>query len=95
LFINARNRNEALGRITAVKNRLGQFVRTIVKDKRVQPNHGWRHRFITVAREVGIEDAVIYAITGHAPPSVGGAYGNVTIRTQANAMLRYPQYKVK
>jgi hypothetical protein len=47
-----------------------------------------------VAREVGIESDVIYAITGHAAPNVGGAYGNVTIKTQANAMAKFPRYDV-
>jgi hypothetical protein len=48
-----------------------------------------------VAREAGIESDVIYAITGHAAPNVGGAYGNVTLKTQAKALSHYPPYAIK
>ncbi|HVY89631.1 MAG TPA: hypothetical protein VG942_12230, partial [Hyphomonadaceae bacterium] len=49
----------------AVKNRLGEFVRAVVNDRRVQPNHGWRHRFITEARMVGMDQEIRRMITGH------------------------------
>jgi integrase len=94
LFLTARNKQEALGRIVAVKNRLAQFARAIINDKRVAPNHGWRHRFVSVARASEIEDSVIYAITGHAPPNVGGAYGDVSIEGKAKAMAKFPRYTI-
>jgi integrase len=94
LFLTAHNKEEALGRIAALKNRLAEFARALVPDKRVAPNHGWRHRFITVAREAEIADRVIYAITGHAPANVGGGYGDVTLKTQARALAKFPRYEL-
>ena len=56
----------------------------------VAPNHGWRHRFKTVGMEAGIDHRILDAIQGHAPGTVGGGYGEVTLRTQAEAISRLP-----
>ncbi len=94
LFLNAHTKQEARGRTAALKNRIGQFVRGIVSDVRVAPSHGWRHRFMTVGREVGIEDRVLEAISGRSPASVGARYGDVTVAAQARAMAMFPRYEV-
>lgn len=47
------------------RNRLREWVRSIITDTRVQPNHGWRHRFITKAREAGVDQEKRRMITGH------------------------------
>jgi integrase len=57
----------------------------------VAPNHGWRHRFKTVGREVGIHDRVLDALMGHASTTAGDAYGDVTIKTKAKAINRLPR----
>ena len=38
--------------------------------------------FKTVGHQAGIEDSVLDAICGHAPSTVGGAYGGVSIAAQ-------------
>jgi len=53
-----------------VKNRLQEFTRKIVQDPNVQPNHGWRHRFITQARRYHLSDERRRMITGHVGKSV-------------------------
>jgi hypothetical protein len=58
------------GKWRAAKNRLTEFVRTVVTDPNVKPLHGFRHSFKTIGREAGIEDSVLDAICGHAPSSV-------------------------
>jgi integrase len=47
--------------------KVGEWVRKVVKitDPSLQPSHAWRHRFKTVAREVGIDLEVRDAIQGH------------------------------
>lgn len=60
----------------------------------VDPNHGWRHRFTTVAREAGVSDRVIDAIAGHAGRTAGERYGDVTIKTRKDAIDRIPDYVV-
>ncbi|MEY9525108.1 integrase [Bradyrhizobium japonicum] len=51
LFLTAKDRSEVRGRLNAVKNRLSEFARSIVRDERIRPNHAWRHRFVTLSRE--------------------------------------------
>lgn len=77
-----------------VKNRVTEFVREVVTDSRVAPNHGWRHTFKSVGREAEIEDSVLDGICGHAPTSVGGSYGEVSITAQAKAFDRFPRFAI-
>ncbi len=65
------------------------------REHNIDPNHGWRHWFKTVAREAGVEDSVIDAIVGHAPASVGGRYGSVTVLTMAAALEKIPLPQLK
>lgn len=60
----------------------------------VPPNHGWRHRFKTVGREVGIADRVLDALTGHSSTTVGDSYGDVTIATMVAAISKLPSYEI-
>lgn len=92
LFIEASaDRSSALG---TVKNRIAEFVRTVVPDKNVAPSHGWRHRFKTTGIEAGIEHRILDSIQGHSPRNVAEGYGEVTIKTQAAAIAKLPRYKV-
>jgi len=60
--------------------------------KGLQPNHAWRHRFKTLSRELGISDRVVDAIQGHAGKSAGDNYGDVTLKTRADAIRKLPIY---
>jgi len=77
-----------------VKNRIADFVRTVVADKNVAPSHGWRHRFKTVGIEAGIEHRILDAIQGHRPRNAAEGYGEITIKTQAAAIAKLPRYNV-
>lgn len=72
--------------------RLAAWVREIgVTDPAVQPNHGWRHRFKTVAR--GRLDAEARdRIAGHKPRTEGEAYGTWTLRSLAEQVEKLPRY---
>ena len=78
-----------------MKNRLTDFAREVVTDLKVAPNHGWRHTFKTIGREVGIEDSVLDGICGHAPPTVGKSYGGVSITAQVRAFAMFPRFAVE
>jgi integrase len=93
LFI-AKAEGNPSGRLQATKNRVTEFVREVVTDPRVQPNHAWRHLFKTIAREVEIQDTVMDAICGHAPDTVGKSYGDVTIRAKAKGMTKFPRFQL-
>lgn len=76
--------------VKTARNKVNKFVREVVKDKNVDPSHGWRHRFKTVGIEQGVETRVLDAIQGHAPRNVSEGYGDVTIKAKANAMAKFP-----
>jgi integrase len=84
--------NGILGPLQGVKNRLREFVREIVTRPDVQPNHGWRHRFKSVAIECGIEKRVRDAFALHEGETVSDDYGEVTVRTMLGALERMPRY---
>lgn len=58
----------------------------------IQPNHAWRHRLKTVARELGISDRVIDAIQGHAARTAGDSYGDVTLKAKHAAIEKLPGF---
>ena len=60
-----------------------------------QPNHGWRHRWKTVARSASISDYVADRIQGHAPTNAGGKYGKVPLSVLRDAVKRLPQYELE
>ncbi|RDE09887.1 DUF6538 domain-containing protein [Pelagibacterium lacus] len=78
-----------------VGERLAAWVRDIgVDDPAVQPNHGWRHRFNSVCRDVRIDADVRDLITGHVPRTVGEEYGDLWAHVMAREIARLPRYKV-
>lgn len=94
LFVAASTREDAAGRVRAVKNRLCEFVRHIVPDPRISPNHGWRHRFQTVGGEVDASERVVNAICGHGRRDVSDDYGDRTFKAMVTALAKYPRYDV-
>lgn len=59
----------------------------------IWPSHGWRHRFKTVAREIGASDRVVDAICGHASKSAGDSYGDVTLAAKAKVIDAFPRFQ--
>ena len=75
---------------------LGKWVRdNCVADRNVPPNHGWRHRFKTQARLVGIDPETRDAIQGHVPRTEGEGYGNTPIEVIWRAIRKMPRYKIE
>ncbi|ANN55977.1 hypothetical protein A9174_03810 [Mesorhizobium loti NZP2037] len=94
LFLKPRKDGDTRGVRRSVKNRITEFVREVVKDKAVAPNHGWRHLFKTIGREAGIQDSVLDGICGHASKTVGGSYGGVSLKAQVDAFDKFPAFVV-
>ncbi len=94
LFLRPSGDGDVAGPRQGLTNRLSEFVREVVDDMRVKPNHGWRHRFKTVAIDAGAGERVIDAIVGHAPRNVGDTYGEVTLKAMADAINKLPRYEV-
>lgn len=95
LFLTPRKDGEVRGVWRSVKNRLSEFAREVVKDPEVAPNHAWRHTFKTIGREAGIADSVLDAICGHAPSTIGGTYGGVSLKTQKDAFAKFPRFETE
>lgn len=96
LFMNPSDANEKAirGAWGTSKNRVTEFVREVITDVSVQPNHAWRHRFMTVGRNLQIPRDIRFAITGHASKDEGDDYGEVSNETKAGALLKYPRYEI-
>lgn len=98
LFFDPRRRQKPTPENTqAIKTgeHLAQWVRSIgVMDKRVQPNHGWRHRFKTIARRVQMDPEVRDVIQGHKPRTEGEAYGDTDIEVLFRAICLLPRFEV-
>jgi len=60
-----------------LKNRIGDFARSVLSEAKVPANHGWRHAFITRCRAHGVDLEKRRMITGHAGQGTDEAeYGN-------------------
>lgn len=76
-----------------VGERLAQWVRSLGIEG-VAPNHGWRHRFKTVARAVGMDPEARDAIQGHATRTEGQAYGDWPLEALRAEVEKLGVYKV-
>lgn len=65
-----------------------------ISDKNVQPNHGWRHRFKTVARDCRMAPEVRDYIQGHMPRNVGETYGDYSPRAVFNEICLIPYIEI-
>ena len=79
-----------------VAQRLAVWIRSLklISDQ-VDPNHGWRHRMKTIARDLGADMRVVDSIQGHAPRTAGEGYGDVSLAAMDRVMRRLPQYDIK
>lgn len=70
---------EVSKKVPGLIRKIGDFVRKEagIADPRVAPNHGWRHRFVTKAREVGMSEEHREYILGHAGRGIGVQYGDM------------------
>ncbi|MBU0584032.1 MAG: site-specific integrase [Alphaproteobacteria bacterium] len=94
LFLTPNKDGSTRGVRRSVKNRVTEFVREVVTDRRVAPNHGWRHLFKTIGREASIADSVLDGICGHASRTVGGSYGGVSLKAQKDAIAKFPRFEI-
>lgn len=77
--------------------KVGEFLARWVRDlgidhPQVQPNHGWRHRFKTVARNVDMSGEIRDAIQGHVPRTEGEAYGEFSPIAMKREIEKLPRY---
>jgi integrase len=78
-----------------ISNQLSEWLRRagLVPDG-VQPNHGWRHRFKTQCRELGVSSHIADAIQGHSGKTASDNYGDVTLAAKRSAIICLPHYDI-
>ncbi|WP_209425061.1 integrase [Pararhodobacter sp. SW119] len=95
LFHGAANPARFAMAAASVSDELAKWLRRSgIAPKGIQPNHAWRHRLKTKAREIGISDRVVDAIQGHAGRTAGDGYGDVTLVAKAAAIDRLPDFEL-
>lgn len=72
---------------------LAKWVRSLGVDAPA-PNHGWRHRFKTMARVAEIPEYLADKIQGHAATTQGRSYGSNPLALMSAAIERLPRYEV-
>ena len=76
-----------------VAERLAEWVRALGIEG-VAPNHGWRHRFSTVSRFVGMPEDVRNIVQGHAGGKVADDYGETWPLVALREIEKLPRYVV-
>lgn len=73
---------------------LSRWVRELgIEDKRLAPNHSWRHRFKTLGRRHGLAGDLVNAITGHGRKTVADLYGEYPAAALSREMEKIPSVK--
>ena len=92
LFYRADKGQPSRPKAEAVTKRLTDFLHAgKLVPEGVSPNHAWRHRFKTVASEIGASDRIVDAICGHAGRTAGDNYGDVTVTAKARVIDQMPR----
>jgi site-specific recombinase XerD len=104
LFYNpkrARGGDNANPQWQKIAQRLGDWVVKSLRITGVKPNHGWRHRFKSVARHVHMHPEVEKFITGHGGSDdpnviakVSMDYGDAWVKTLKKTIEMYPRYDI-
>ena len=77
--------------------KVGQHLAEWVRDLGivgVAPNHGWRHRFKTLAKRHRLDPTIADYIQGHAPRTEGEHYGDIEPSVTLAEIERLPAYKL-
>lgn len=75
-----------------VGERIAKWVRDLGIVRDVQPNHGWRHRFETFYRRPEVRQDIVDSITGHAPATTSGDYGDYLTKVKFDLICEIPHY---
>lgn len=74
---------------------LCKWVRDIgVDDPKVQPNHGWRHLFMTLCRTYDVGEEARYFMVGHTKRDTGQHYGEASASGLYREILKLPAFNV-
>lgn len=70
---------------------LSRWIRSLgVTDKRISPNHSWRHRLKTLGRRNGLALDILDAMTGHGRKTVADTYGEFPPEAMLRELSKIP-----
>jgi integrase len=73
---------------------LSRWIRSLgVTDKRISPNHSWRHRLKTLGRRNGLAVDILDAMTGHGRKTVADTYGDFPPEAMLRELSKIPVLK--
>ncbi|MGQ0682529.1 DUF6538 domain-containing protein [Bradyrhizobium sp.] len=74
---------------------LSRWIRSLgVVDKRISPNHSWRHRLKTLGRRHGLAVDILDAMTGHGRKTVADTYGEFPPEAMLRELRKIPSLKL-
>ena len=74
---------------------LSRWIRSLgVTDKRISPNHSWRHRLKTVGRRNGLASDILDAMTGHGRKTVADTYGEFPPDAMFRELSKIPRLNI-
>ena len=74
---------------------IGKGIRSLgITDKRISPNHSWRHRLKTLGRRYGLAVDILNAMTGHGRKTVADTYGEFPADALKRELLKLPSLDV-
>ncbi|WP_186766689.1 tyrosine-type recombinase/integrase [Puniceibacterium confluentis] len=97
LFYRTKDGTQSLSGARMTSGRVSDWLRASgLVPAKVAPNHAWRHRFRTVAMELGLSDRIIDAVSGHAvlKQRAADGYGHATLKAMARLVDALPSYSI-
>jgi integrase len=87
---------DPLARARNAGTKVLNWIRDEVKitDPRIQPNHAWRHRFKTIARDTDMHPEYRDAIQGHEDGRAASDYGETTIKALWREIQKMPRWEI-
>jgi integrase len=74
---------------------LSRWIRSLgVIDKRISPNHSWRHRLKTLGRRHGLAVDILDAMTGHGRKTVADTYGEFPPEAMLRELSKIPAISI-
>jgi len=77
-----------------VGERIAKWVKKELEIKGVQPNHGWRHLFTTIARDVAMDPEARDILKGGKPVNESGKYGEYNLTPRVREYNKFPRFEI-
>ena len=77
-----------------VGQRIAEWVGDLKVDHAIAPNHGWRHRWQSSARDVRMHQQIANFLIGHGDKDVSSVYGEKWTKTLYKEIMLIPRYEI-